>query len=399
MNIQKLTDTLWRICFDNGTTLTLVGTAHVSEKSKYDVIRAIDEYHPDSICIELDKARWEKLHDTSENKAISSEDLVTVIKKGKTFLLLANLILSSFQKKLNLNKSDTVGAEIVAAGDIAVRDGIPLTLADRDITITLKRAWGLSGLISKSKMAASLILSAFDKTSISEEELEELKKTSNIEVMLNKIAEDLPNVKTALIDERDQYLAGKIYNATGVNKLAVVGAGHMNGIVNWLSKQESNEAKVDFDSLDFVPKKSRAKKILEWSIPFLIIAIIVAISVIKGIKVGLEMLAIWAVSNALTTLIFGALSLAHPLNLIIGAIASPFAVLSPIIGIGMITGVVEAKLRPPKVSDAETLSDDVSTFKGWFKNRILHVFTVFMFTSIGSVIGTVLVAPIVAGLW
>ena len=148
-----------------------------------------------------------------------------------------------------------------------------------------------------------------------------------------------------------------------------------------------------------MPKKSRAKKILEWSIPFLIIAIIVVISVIKGIKVGLEMLAIWAVSNALTTLIFGALSLAHPLNLIIGAIASPFAVLSPIIGIGMITGVVEAKLRPPKVSDAETLSDDVSTFKGWFKNRILHVFTVFMFTSIGSVIGTVLVAPIVAGLW
>ena len=397
MNIEKLTDTLWRICFNNGTKLTLIGTAHVSEKSKDEVLSAIDEFNPDSICIELDKSRWDKLHSSDKN-SFSSEDLVSVIKSGKTFLMLANLILASFQKKLNLNKDNTVGAEIVAAGEVAMERGMPLTLADREISITLKRAWHSSKLLPKAKMATSLLSAAFDKTSITEEELEDLKKTSNIEVMLNKVAEDLPDVKASLIDERDTYLAGKIYEASGVNKLAVVGAGHMNGIVKALEKQEQG-LKIDFDNLNIIPKKSKAKAILEWSIPFIIVAIIVIVSLFKGLERGLEVFALWAISNALTTFVFGIISLAHPLNWIIGAVFAPIAVLSPVLGIGMITGIAEAKLRPPKVKDAENVSDDVSTFKGWFKNRILHVFTVFMLTSVGSVIGTLVVTPIVTKFW
>lgn len=393
MTVEKLTDTITRIGFKNGTTLTLIGTAHISENSTSEVKKAIEEINPDRICIELDKDRWDKVHEKNDEKGFSELDLVSVIKNGKTFLLLANLILASFQKRLNLNKSGTVGEEIISAGDTAIEKGIPLTLADRSITVTLQRVWRLSKWWSKMKMLSSLLASAFDKSSLTEEEIDEFKKSSNIEVMLSEVAKELPEAKSALIDERDKYLATKIYEAEGTNKIAVVGQGHTEGLIKTLENLENGE-KVDTSELERVPQKTRGKKLAGWIVPILLLIVVLAIGVFKGWQYGVRAFVIWAISNALTTFVFSILSLSHPVVWFVGAITAPIAALTPVLGVGMFTGIVQARLKKPLVKDLENMTDDVSTFKGWFKNRVLHVFTVFILTSVGSTLGTLVVFPI-----
>lgn len=393
MLIDKISDTVTRIGFKNGTSLTLIGTAHVSERSVGEVKAVLSDVNPDSICIELDEGRWNKIN--NKDDSYSSLDLASVIKNGQTFFVLANLILSSFQKKLNLNKDNIVGEEIVSAGLYANENNIPLTFADRSIATTLRRAWRSSRFMTKMKLLASLISAAFDKSEITEEELEELKKSSNIEVMLQSIANELPEVKKALIDERDMYLAGRIYASSGKNKVAVVGAGHVSGLIKTLEAIEEGES-VDFEELDKVPEKTRSKKLTEYIVPILILTAVLAVGVFRGWSQGFGLLKSWAVGNMLTTFVFAIISLSHPLNWFVALITAPIAALTPILGVGMITGFVEAKLRPPKIGDMESVTDDMSKIKGWFKNRILHTFLVFILTSVGSSVGTFITTPIIS---
>ena len=131
--------------------------------------------------------------------------------------------------------------------------------------------------------------------------------------------------------------------------------------------------------------------------PIMLLTAVLAIGVFKGWSQGIGLFTSWAIGNMLTTFVFAIISLAHPLNCIVALLTSPLAVLTPILGVGMITGFVEAKLRPPKVRDVETVTDDISSVKGWFKNRVLHTFLVFMLTSIGSTIGTFITTPILSG--
>lgn len=397
MTITKLTDTQRRIGFKNGDFLTIIGTAHISKQSQEEVRTEIENINPDSIIIELDQNRWDKIHKT-EKEDFSSLDVGKVIKSGRAFLLIANLILSSFQKKLNLNEGNIVGAEIVTAGDIAKEKGIALTLGDRDITTTLTRVWRLSGFMTKCKMIATLLSAAFDKSTISEAELESLKNSSNIEVMLDEIAKDLPEAKAALIDERDAYLASKIYNAEGHNKIAVVGAGHVGGLLKKLEELDEGKS-IDTDALDVIPPKGKASKVLNWLVPITLVAVALGIGIVEGWKQGLTMFIIWAISNASSTLVFSILSLAHPLTCLVAAVSAPVAALSPILGVGIISSVFELGIKKPLVRDIENLSDDVILFKKWFKNRVLHAFTILILTSVGSMIGTFVVFPALYNWW
>ena len=55
----------------------LVKTAHVSKNSLQDVQNCFDEVHPDSICIELDEERYDKLKNPEKWR---ETDLISVIK-------------------------------------------------------------------------------------------------------------------------------------------------------------------------------------------------------------------------------------------------------------------------------------------------------------------------------
>ena len=391
MNVEKVSDTINKIFLDNGDEIILVGTAHVSQNSVDEVRQVIEEENPDRICLELDKGRYDS---KTKESSYANMDLVKVFKEGKTFLLLANTALASFQKKMGTQTGSAPGEEILGAGKIATEKGIPFSLCDREIQVTLKRAWSKSNLWNKAKLIGTLLSSAFDKEEFKPEELEELKKSDTLQEMMNELAKELPCAKEALIDERDRYLATNIMEAPGHKKVAVIGAGHANGIIKTIEKLEKGELSKDLSDISQAPKPSKAGKIAGWAVPIAIIAIVVIVGFMQGFDQGLKYFIIWACTNSLTTVLFSILSYAHPLNWLVSAIAAPIAVLNPAIGVGIITGIAEAKLRKPKVKDFETISNDISTFKGWFKNRVLHAFTVFFATSIGSILGTFVLFPI-----
>ena len=391
MKLNETSDTVKTITLDNGDEITLVGTAHVSSESVDEVKSVLDTVQPDMVCLELDKARFEA---KTQKNNYANMDLKRIFKEGKTFLVLANTALASFQKKMGNNTGSQPGEEILSAGRYAEEKGIATSLCDRDITVTFKRAWSMSNFWNKAKLIAALISTVFDKEELSEEDMQEMKKSNVLQEMLNELAKELPEAKKALIDERDRYLATSIFKAEGHKKVAVIGAGHAQGIVNTIEKLEKGEISTDLSDIAKIPNPSKLGKIAGWSVPVLILAFIAFSCLNYGFNQGVRYFLIWVFSNGLCSMAFVILSLGHPLNWLVAAICAPISVMSPIIGVGMFTGIAEAELKKPKVSDFETISDDISSFKGWFRNKVLHAFMIFFTSTFGSLLGTVVLFPI-----
>lgn len=368
-----------------------MGTAHVSKESVDEVASAIDAEHPDHICLELDDGR---MKNKEEEGSWSNMDIKKVLKENKGFLLLANMALASFQKRMGDQSGSAPGEEILSAARLAKEQGIPYSLCDREIQITFKRAWRKSNLWNKAKLIATIISAVFSNEKISEEELEELKKADVMQNMMDEMAKELPSVKAVLIDERDRYLATSIYLAPGQKKLAVIGAGHQGGVIRTLKEIENGTLGTDLSDINSVPKPGKSGKILSWAFPILLIGILLYGFFNLGQTQGIKMFGYWLAINMSFTAVGAILSLAHPLNILISSLAAPITSLHPAIGVGMVSGLVEASMRKPKVLDFEHLSDDATTFKGWYRNRVLHTLLVFLFTSLAASIGNVVVFPI-----
>lgn len=391
MTEETIQENTRRITFKNGRKITLVGTAHVSKDSVDEVRNVIESENPDRICLELDTGRFKTKTDKNNWE---NQDIRKVFKENKGFLMIANMALAGFQKRMGNETGSAPGQEILSAAEIAKEKDIPYSLCDREIQVTLKRAWRKSNLWNKAKLLASLIGSVFSKEEIKPEELEELKKSDTMQSMMNEMAKELPMVKSVLIDERDRYLATSIYSSEGNNIVAVIGAGHQKGIISNFQKLEDGTLGTDLSDISSVPKGSKIGKFILYLIPAIIIALIVAGFINSGWDKGVQMFLYWVGVNAAFTGVFSLIALAHPLNILVSMIASPFTSLSPTIGVGIVSGILEAELRKPKVKDFDNLSEDAGSFKKWYKNRILHALLVFLFSSIGSSIGTFVGFPV-----
>lgn len=391
MEVLNLTPTIHKITFNTGDEIFLIGTAHISKNSVEEVKKVIEEEEPDRVCIELDEGRMKT---KSQDSAWQNMDIKKVFKEGKGFLLLANTALASFQKRMGAQTGSDPGKEILGAAQVAKDMGIPVSLCDREIQVTFKRAWAKSNFWNKCKLLATLISSAFSKEKISEEELEKIKNEETMEAMLNEVSKELPSVKEVLIDERDRYLATSIYNAEGHKKVAVIGAGHTQGIIKNFSRLESGELKRDASDLNEIPKKSKWGKVVEWIVPTIIILLLVLGVAINGWDQGLRMFLWWVVVNVSSTLLFTALSGGSVLTTILSGITAPFFALNPVLGVGIFAGIMQATFKKPRVKDFESMSDDAMKFSGWYRNRILRCLLVFLGSSIGSMLGSLVAFPL-----
>lgn len=276
------------------------------------------------------------------------------------------------------------GAELLAAVQIANKYHIPISLCDRDVRITLRRAWKSTSFFKKGYLLTSLLASLFDKSDITEEKLTELKQKDVLSELMEEMGETLPDLKRVLIDERDIFLVEKIKTTPGKRIVAIVGAGHVEG----MKKQFSSENKNKIHDISQIPPVSKTFKIFGWAVPLLIIGSIVAIGIQKGASVAGENALFWIVANGVPAACGALLALAHPLTTI-GAFASaPLTSLTPVIGAGYVTAFIQVMTRPPMVKEFESAGDDIATFKGWWKNKLLRVFLVFFLTGLGSAIGT-----------
>lgn len=369
----------------NGRKITLIGTAHVSEESVNEVSQTIKEIQPDCVAIELDEKRCDSIKNPEKYREL---DIIKVLKKKEGFLLLANLVLSSFQKRIGKNVGIKPGDEMLAAMNTASQLNIPCAMVDRPIQTTLQRAWSKNSAWGKCKLFSALIASAFTKEEVSSNQIEELKNSSEMDSMMKELSEYLPTVKEVLIDERDQYLAAHIWNCTGNNIVAVLGAGHLLGVKSHLENMAKGKESTNTAEIEKVPPKSKGGKIASWIIPVFIVALIILGFVYGGRKTGTQMALSWILWNGGLSAICSIIAGAHPLTILVSFLGAPLTSLCPFIGVGILTGITQALIKKPKVRDMETLTDDASSLKGFYKNRILHVLTVFLLSSLGSSIGT-----------
>ena len=373
----------------NGKEILLLGTAHVSKESCDEVRAAIAEKKPDCVAIELDEQRYASLNDSEAWKTL---DIIKVLKEKKGFLLLANLVLSSFQKRMGANVGVKPGDEMRAGIEAARELSIPCEMVDRPIQTTLRRAWAKNSGYGKIKLLSALLASAASKEEVSGDEIENLKNKSEMDGMMSELSEFMPGVKQVLIDERDFYLAAHIWKAVQKEErksvIAVLGAGHLPGVQAHLEKIAAGQENTDTEEISSLPPKKIGAKIVGWAIPVIIVGLIVAGFVFGGMKKGADLLGAWVIWNAILAGIGALIAGGHPLTVLMAAVGAPFTSLCPLVGVGMFAGIVQAFVCKPKVSDMESVMDDVSSVKGFYKNRLLRVLLVFFLSSIGSSIGT-----------
>jgi pheromone shutdown-related protein TraB len=377
-------DNIHRLSFED-KDITLIGTAHISLESANLVEHVIEEEKPDTVCVELCQSRYESI---IKKNQWQNTNLIKVIKQKKAFLLLSNLMLAYFQKKIGKQLGIKPGEEIMRAVQKAKEIDATIYLADRDISITLSRIWRLMGLCTKIKLLAQFITSIFSMDEINEEDIENMKNKDILETLLSEIGETFPVIRRTLIDERDQYLAYKIRTAPGNKIVAIVGAGHVPGI-----KRHWGEY-LDIDTLNYTPAKGKFFSMLKWGIPAIIIAIIILGFFMAGASAGTRMITWWILANAVLSGLGAAIALAHPITILSAVVAAPLTSLNPMIAAGWVSGLVETILGKPKVRDFEKLPEDISSLKGFWKNKITRILLVVVFTNIGSSIGTFVAIPL-----
>ena len=376
-------DPIHRLSFDD-KEVVLIGTAHVSQQSVDLVKEVIETEKPDTVCVELCPSRYQTIrqHDQWQNM-----DIIKVIKEKKSFLLLANLMLAAYQKRIAAKLDIQPGQEMIQAIASAEDMDARIHLADRDVRVTLSRTWRKMGLWTRFKLIFQMILSLGEVDDIEAEDVERMKQQDMLEAILAEVGQSLPTLRHTLIDERDQYLAAKIRSAPGHKIVAAVGAGHVPGILkNWNNP-------IDTETLEQLPPKGRIGGVLKWFIPATIVALLVYGFFVGGAQAGAGMLKWWIGANAILAGVGALIAMAHPLTILSSAVAAPLTSLNPMIAAGWVSGIVEAFTRKPKVKDFEHLQQDIQSVKGFWRNKITRILLVVVFTNIGSSVGTFVAFP------
>ena len=427
----------------DGNKVTLIATAHVSKKSVELVERVIKEKKPDKIAIELDNRRLKSITENS----IKQVDLKEVLKSGQGYFFLAMILLSFYQRQVAKKTGSEPGGEMKMGVRLAREMNKELLLIDRPIEITLKRIVSSMGFFRKIKGVLALFtfdidhynekeedgkdkkaidkktrrgkvsseeeVSGEDEVSGEEEdsstnmtdrliaEVEKMQEEGNLISMRKSLRKKFPEVARTLLDERDAFMVKNILENFSPNKkehiVAVVGAAHVGGMVNALFGspivQESNSELLQ------IKKNKNFFKIFSYGFIAFVISLFVWGFVSGGYSELKEGIFAWMLLNSVMGGIGALAALAHPLTILSAILLSPFTSLNPALPLGVVCGLVEVMMRPPRMKDFDDLQKATSVFKEWWKNRLLRVLLVFVLTNLGSAAGAWIALPSIIALF
>lgn len=380
--VQEIEQNFCEIIFSSGQELYLLGTAHASNESIALVEKVIETYLPSDVCIELDENRLLVLKD--EN-ALENVDIVKLLKEKKFLFFFIHLMLSVFQKSMAEKINTVLGGEFKKAIELSEEKNIRLHLVDREANITLRRAWNMMGFWSQIK-SFFMILSSEEKD-FKEEDIEALKKQQNLTEMISLMERSFPIFKKALIDERDQYMAKKIMENLGEKTVAIVGAGHVEGIIRRLKSRTYSQ--IDIEELNKVPSGTKIWKVLAFSFPILITGLFIYGFAYGDRKVAMDALFAWVVGHSFFSGLGALLAMGHPLAVLVSALFSPVTSLNPFIGVGLISGITQFYFSKPRVKDFRSFQKDIKKPIRWWKNKFIRIILVFFMSSLGSSLGTI----------
>jgi len=366
--------------------ITLLGTAHVSKASVNAVTSLIESDQFDAVAIELCPGRYNALIDPD---SLAKMDLFNVIKSGKAAMVTASLALGAFQQKMADELGIEPGAEMKMAASLAKQKHLPVLLIDRDVGTTLKRVYRNVPWWKRMELFSGLLASVIFSEKIDEKEIEKLKQGDVLEYTFAQFAESSSEIYQPLVNERDQYMARRLYDEAlsgqHTQLLAIVGAGHLHGIKAYLETQLRDSKSLE--ELDTIPSPSRWPKFIPWIIVGLIF-IGFAVGFQRAPELGWQLVIEWVVINGTLSALGALLAAAHPLTIITAFLAAPLTSLNPTVGAGMVTAAVEAWIRKPRVGDFSSLKKDTIQLRGWWKNRVSRTLLVFFFSTLGSAAGT-----------
>ena len=367
-----------------GKTIYIVGTAHVSAQSVQDVRAAVAAVRPDTIAIELCEPRYQGL---VKKNAWRNTNIFQVVKQGKTMFLLAQLVMQSFYRRLGKQLEVEPGAEMLAGAACAEETGAKLELIDRRIDITLKRVWRHLGFWSRIKLFGVMVEAMFSSDEIDAKDIEALKKQDQLEALMGEMGKAFPEIKKRLIDERDVYLAQKLRAAPGERIVAVVGAGHVPGMLRAIRET------LPLADLESLPPPSRWSKIWPWLIPAVVMVLIGWGFIQGGAERGIDSLVIWAGVTGTMAALGALLALPHPLTVLSAFLAAPLTTLHPALAAGWVAGLVEAWIHPPSVADFESLPSALETLRGFLRHPVVRILLVVVTTNLGASVGTFVAIP------
>lgn len=375
--------------------IILIGTAHISAESVREVSETIEMIKPDIVAVELCKRRYTGLTQKDKWENTSVADL---LKSNNAYFFLAQTFLAAIQRQLGREYGVEPGSEMIAAIREAEKRNIPVALVDRDIAVTLKRAWRKMGFREKFRLLWEFlkVLVGFDEEEQKELDLKGLMNQDVISAMMEEFKEIAPSATEVLIEERDAYIAEKIKEESRKGSvIAVVGAGHLEGIKKHLENPDFN---IDLDKLEKVPKKKiNWVKTIGYLIPVLFAILIGYALFTRGIATAGNMFLYWFLINGICSAIGAAIAGGHPFSIITAFFAAPITSLNPAIAAGWVAGYVEAKIRTPVVKDFQELRT-LETFKDFWHNRVIRLLMVVALANIGSMIGTIIALPYITSL-
>lgn len=373
-----------------GKRIYLVGTAHVSDESVELIEKTIEEVKPDLVAVELCEQRQQAI---KEKKRWSETEITEVIKSGKIYLFLTQLLLSNFQRKIGEDVGVKAGSDMIKAVEISREKGIEVALVDRDIKITLRRALNTMSLIEKFKILLAFLTDLVAGVEVDKELIEKLKEKDLLSELMDELSREAPSVKKVLVDERDEYIASKILDGKAKKIVAVVGAGHIKGIHKMLESGKTTPVK----SLETVPESRNYLKIVGYLFVVAFIVLLAAGFWTGGTRLAFEMFASWFLINGVLSALGVALALGHPITILTAFLAAPFTSMNPTIAAGWVAGLVELKLMKPRVMDFENLMK-LSRIRDYWGNRVTRVILVIAFANLGSSLGTYIAIPYIASL-
>lgn len=380
--------------------LHLLGTAHVSRASVEQVRALLTQGEGgaafDAVAVELCPSRFDSVTDPDR---LHRMDLFAVIRERRVYVVAASLALAAYQQRLADQFGIEPGAEQRAAIELARQLDLPLLLVDRDIGITLRRASANVGWWKRLNLFSGLLAGMLSRDEVSEDEIERLKEGDVLETTFAEFAEDRNDLFVPLISERDRFMAARLRQEVGRHGyrrvLAVLGAGHLAGVAEQLTEAGKDPARAEehappervIAELNTVPTPSRLLRTLPWLVVALILGVF-AYGFTQSEELGWDLVWDWVLINGGLSALGAAIAGGHPLTVLTAFAAAPLTSLNPTIGAGMVTGAAELLLRRPSVGNFASLREDITSARGWWRNRVSRVLLVFIFASLGSAIGT-----------
>lgn len=358
----------------NGKNITIVGTAHISQESRDEVRDTIETVKPDLVAVELDQSRFDSLRDDSGWKDL---EISEAIREGKGNLLLLNLILSIYQRKLGLEEGMKPGAELMGAVDKAEEMDIEYALVDQDINKTLNRAISSLSILDKLRLVASMILPSDEE----EMDIDSLKDGDMLGTLIQELEDEFPELKRVFLDERNSYMAEKLLEKEFESAVVVVGAAHVEGLKEELKKEKRDFSAEEVNRLPWM-------KIANYGFTALVF-LGLGFSFYNSFEQGINNLGVWIGANSILAMMGSMIARSHPLTWIISFIASPLTSVNPVLPAGLVAAYSEAKINSPKVEDLETITD-IESYRELWDNQVGIILLTFLLVNLGSGAGALI---------